>query len=64
MAFRVCREIGCPHPNQLEKYGIGMGELMDWWAFYLYENDRSDGKKSDAEKMQMLNALKKKWGEK
>lgn len=60
--MRLCREIGCPHPNQFEKFGIGVNEIMDWWAFYVFESERAEGKESGEEKVAMMNKFRKQWG--
>lgn len=41
-----------------------MAELMDWWAYYLFLNDRDDegSPASDKDKMEFLNQMKQKCG--
>lgn len=60
--MRLCREIHCPHPNQFEKFGIGINEMMDWWAFWIVENEKTDGKPTAAESVQAMKAFNQKWG--
>ena len=63
-AFKLCRDIQCPHPRFLftEKYGITMGDLEDWLLFYLWEN-APDERMSDAEKFQLLQDYREEYGE-
>lgn len=37
-----------------------MGELMDWFAFYLFENEGSGAKPTDKDKFEMLKQFKEK----
>lgn len=62
MAFRLCREIGCPHPKYLPRFGIGLDELHEWSAFFYWERNPDD-KPSVADKMDQLAALKNEWDE-
>ena len=40
-----------------------MGELMDWWAYYLYLNDHDDDEASnDQAKMDTVKRMKQKCG--
>lgn len=64
VAFRVCRDIGCPHPSQLERFDIGVDELIDWWGFYLHENQPGDQDDANGpDEFQMLSDFKKQTGE-
>lgn len=47
-AFMLCIDIGCPHPRYLAQHGVGPGELIDWWAFYLWRNRQGDDKETNA----------------
>lgn len=63
MAFRLCREISCPHPKYLDRYGIEMEELNDWHAFYLWENQPAEKEVTDEDRVDTLKYLRSEWDE-
>lgn len=42
----------------MESFGVRFGELMDWYGFYLWENDPDNGP-TDDEKIAFLNDYKR-----
>lgn len=58
----VCKDIGCPHPSQLGRFGIGVRELTDWFGFYLWENRTEEH--DDGDRIALLESYKSRQAEK
>lgn len=55
--MKICQQIGCPHPNQLEQFGIGYGEFYDWYGYFLW--DQADEDYDDGDRIAYLEQYKR-----